>query len=116
MVATHNGNSFYTNYENTVEQSWYADSGATNHVISNYNNLTNPMEYGGNELVIVGNGNTLQIASVGNPMLTNGKYSLNLNIILHVSYIAKTLVSVSKLAKDNNVFIEFHDNYCLVKD
>lgn len=81
-----------------------------------YNNLTNSAEYEGNELVTAGNGNTLQIASIGNTILTNGKYSLNLNNILHVPDIAKNLVSVSKLAKDNNAFIEFHDNYCLVKD
>lgn len=83
---------------------------------SDYTNLTHPTEYGGTKLVTVGNGNTLKIASVGNIVLTNGKHLLNLKNILHVPDIAKNLVSVSKLAKDNNVFVEFHEDYCLVKD
>lgn len=31
----------------TTDQNWYADSGATNHVTSDYTNLTHPTEYGG---------------------------------------------------------------------
>lgn len=36
--------------------------------------------------------------------------------ILCVPEIAKNLVSVSKLAHDNSVFIEFHSDFCLAKD
>lgn len=49
-------------------------------------------------------------------MLTDGSTSLELKNILCVPEIAKNLVSVSKLAQDNSVFIEFHDDFCLVKD
>ena len=34
---------------------------------------------------------------------------------MHVPQIKKNLVIVSKFAKDNNVFLEFHPNYCLIK-
>nr|KYP42260.1 Retrovirus-related Pol polyprotein from transposon TNT 1-94 [Cajanus cajan] len=35
--------------------------------------------------------------------------------MLHVSYITKNLVSVSKFAHDNQVYFEFHSTHCLVK-
>lgn len=66
--------------------------------------------------VTVGNGNKLNIARVGNSYLTNGITTLKLKDILCVIEIAKNLVSVSKLAQDNKIFIEFHGDFCLVKD
>ena len=41
---------------------------------------------------------------------------MSLNQLLHVPEITKNLLSVSKFARDNNVFFEFHPNFCLVKD
>lgn len=78
--------------------------------------MNNVVDYTGNECVIVGNGNTLHITSVGNTELVNGESLLKLNNMLFVPEITKNLVSVSKLAKDNNIFVDFHDSYCLVKD
>jgi histone deacetylase 1/2 len=40
---------------------------------------------------------------------------LKLNDLLHVPNISKNLLSVSKFAKDNNVYFEFHPRYCYVK-
>ncbi|KAH9703865.1 hypothetical protein KPL70_011249 [Citrus sinensis] len=39
-----------------------------------------------------------------------------LNHVLHVPTITKNLISVSRLLADNNVFIEFHNHVCFVKD
>ena len=39
-----------------------------------------------------------------------------LNNIPHVSYITKNLLSISQFTKDNNVLIEFYNDYCLIKD
>jgi len=36
--------------------------------------------------------------------------------VLHVAKISKNLRSVSQFVKDNNAFIEFHPDYCLVKN
>lgn len=40
---------------------------------------------------------------------------LSLENVLCVPSMAKNLISVSKLARDNDIFVEFHDNFCLVK-
>lgn len=78
--------------------------------------MNNVVDYTGNECVIVGNGNTLHITSVGNTELVNGESLLKLNNMLFVPEITKNLVSVSKLAQDSNIFFDFNDSYCLVKD
>lgn len=36
--------------------------------------------------------------------------------MLHVPKINKNLISVSKLTTDNGVYVEFHADYCVVKD
>ena len=41
---------------------------------------------------------------------------MSLNHLLHVPEITKDLLSVSKFVRDNNVFFEFHPNFCLAKD
>ena len=41
--------------------------------------------------------------------------SFHLKNLLYVPGLAKNLISVSKFAKDNNVFFEFHADQCLVK-
>lgn len=102
--------------ETLADPSWYADSGASNHVTNNYENITNAAEYGGKDCVTVGNGDKLSITCVGKSVLTDGCHVLNLENVLCVPEIAKNLVSMSKLAQDNNVFIEFHGHFCLVKD
>lgn len=61
------------------DPNWYADSGATNHVTADYNNIQNPVEYGGNERVTVRDGEQLCISYIGNFLLFDGKNSLNLH-------------------------------------
>lgn len=39
-----------------------------------------------------------------------------LKSMLHVSHIAKNLLSVSKFDMDNDVYFEFHPHHCLMKD
>lgn len=98
-----------------MDPSWYADSGASNHVTADYNTMANPTEYEGTECVTVGDRNKLQISYIGNSCLTDGCNKLKLENVLCVPNIAKNLVSVSKLARGNNIFVEFHENFCLVK-
>jgi len=40
---------------------------------------------------------------------------MSLNQLLHVSSITKYLTSVSKFAKDNQVYFEFYSHFCVVK-
>lgn len=68
--------------------------------------------------VVVGNGNSLAIKIVGNSKFKSS-YEANSHLhlvdILHVPYITKNLILVSKFSKDNKVYFEFHPNTCFVK-
>jgi hypothetical protein len=47
---------------------------------------------------------------------TPSNHDIHLRNILHVPEAQKNLISVHRLATDNNAFLEFHPNYFLVKD
>lgn len=116
FVATQVSNPFVATPETVVDPNWYVDSGATNHVTVNYNNLTNSMDYGGTELVTIGNGEKLHISYTGHSYLCDGTNMFKLQNVLCVPDIAKNLISVSKLAQDNSIFIELYGDCCLIKD
>lgn len=113
MANSHNP--FIANYEPVLDPNWYANSGASNHVTGDYTNLINPKEYGGKKHVVIGNGEQLPISFIGKTYLSDGCTTLNLENILFVPDIAKNLISVSKLAQDNNIYFEFHGDFCLIK-
>ena len=56
---------YFATPESVMDQAWYVDSGATNHVTANLNNLSVRSEYKGNDKLYVGNGNQLKISHVG---------------------------------------------------
>lgn len=66
--------------------------------------------------MVVANGESLNISHIGDGCLVAGENKLKLDNMLCVPTIAKNLVSISRLTKDNNVFINFHDGYYLIKD
>lgn len=100
------------NTATTNHDGWLLDSGATNHVTNNLNNLSLASDYIGTDSLIIGNGQGLRIAQVGNTTL----HSLSLPNTLYVPSIHTNLISVAKLCRDNDVIIEFHPSFCLVKD
>uniref|UniRef100_A0A803NLS5 Integrase catalytic domain-containing protein n=1 Tax=Cannabis sativa TaxID=3483 RepID=A0A803NLS5_CANSA len=57
-----NASAFLTAPENTDLDSWYANSGATNHVTADASNLSQKSEYNGKESLVVGDGNKLLIS------------------------------------------------------
>jgi len=85
---------------------WYLDSGVTHHITNDSNAFTKKTGYHGNDVVKLGNGLGMMIANVGNAtyLLPSNNTVIHLNNFLHVSDITKNLLSVSKFAKDNNVF------------
>lgn len=93
-------------------QPWYPDSGASHHVTSESQNVHQFTPFAGQDQLFVGNGQGLPISGIGSSTLSSG---LVLNNLLHVPSITKNLVSVSKFARDNGVFFEFHPYYCCVK-
>ena len=58
----------------------------------------------------------MKILSTGNSTLPSQHKPLKLTNILHVPAITKNLLIVHQFALNNNVFIEFHAFFCLVKD
>ncbi|XP_062075736.1 uncharacterized protein LOC133779850 [Humulus lupulus] len=99
------------------DAAWYADTGATNHVAYGMEHLEFAVPYNGIETLTAGNSKELIISHIGKYILPSHSSSpLKLRFVLKVLSITKNLVSVSKLAQDNDVFLEFHKNCCLVKD
>ena len=99
-----------------IANTWYPDSGASYHVTSNINNIQNQAAYTGQDQLYIGNGQGMEILSTGNSVLSSQHKSFALNNIHYVPAITKNLLSVHKFTLDNNVFIEFHPFFCLVKD
>ncbi|KAL4291628.1 hypothetical protein GQ457_14G026100 [Hibiscus cannabinus] len=96
---------------------WFVDSGASHHVSPDSSKLVDGVEYSGPGKLIVGNGMHIGISRIGqSSLLSTSSRTLRLNNVLHVPSITKNLVSVSKLARDNNVFLEFHARSCVVRD
>ncbi|TXG72185.1 hypothetical protein EZV62_000764 [Acer yangbiense] len=95
---------------------WYLDSGATDHYTPDDGNLLNKIDYTGKEMIFMGNGTGLNIASTRYNTFNLDKHTFLLKNILHIPHVTKNLLSVSKFVRDNNVFIEFHPHFCLVKD
>lgn len=100
------------------DQNWYVDSGATNHVTADLQNLSIKSDCKGKGKLIVGNGSELKISHIGDIFLSSqhSQKSLFLHNILHVPNITKNLISISQFTKDNDVVIEFFFDCCLIKD
>ena len=58
----------------------------------------------------------MPISHIGHSILRTSHDSFDLNDILHVPSASKNLLSVHKLTLDNDVFIEFHPFFFLIKD
>ena len=97
--------------------SWYPDSGATHHLTANKSNLLTRLEYSGTDQVYIGNGTGMSIHHIGNSLLqSSGSHrTFKLQDLMHVPEITKNLISISKFAKDNNVYFEFYSTMCCVK-
>lgn len=77
-------------YHPETEQTWYADSWATNHITHDLNNLSLWSSYHGNNKAAIGNGQGLKITHIGSPVLhTPFKFTK----MLHVPDISSNLLS-----------------------
>lgn len=83
---------------------WFPDSGPSNHITSDSTNLVTKAGLFGFDQVYKGNGKGLSIKHIchsefTSPFLSSKIFSLKQ--LLHVPEIRKNLLSVSKLAQDN---------------
>jgi histone deacetylase 1/2 len=97
-------------------QAWFLDSGATHHLTHNLSSLSNPVAFEGQDQVLMGNGDGLQISHVGSSSLASNSGILSLSNVLYTPQIQNNLLSVTRLCSDNRVFVEFYADYFLVKD
>jgi len=98
------------------DTNWYADSGASDHVTSELEKLSVRDKYTGRDQVHTASGAGMKISNIGHTTLHTPLKDLHLKNILHVPSASKNLVSVHKLARDNDAFLEFHPNFFLIKD
>lgn len=86
--------------ERSSNTQWFTDTGATNHITSDLNNLHLRSTYQGSDQVFVGNGESIPIANTSTSYVhpsTSPNTSLILKDILHVPSISKNLLSVHNL-------------------
>jgi histone deacetylase 1/2 len=99
-----------------VDTNWYTNTGATDHITGELNKLSTHDKYQGWDHVHTASGNGMHISHIGHSVLRTPHSSLHLNNILHIPQASKNLLSVHKLALDNNAFLEFHPFFFLIKD
>ena len=95
----------------TQGQPWLAHSAAINHVIVSLHHLSFPQPYNTQDLLIVGNGQTLPITHIGTTLIPSSFSNIQLNNVLRVPSIASNLASIHKLCHDNNCWCYFDENF-----
>ncbi|KAH7655738.1 Zinc finger CCHC-type protein [Dioscorea alata] len=105
----------YASPSAVVDPSWYFDTGTTDHITPDLNKLNISDEYRGDDKLLIGNGNQLFISHYGSTILPSMSNSICLKDILVVPKLTKSLLSVSKLIRNNPTFIEFYPDHCVLK-
>jgi hypothetical protein len=100
----------------TVDNNWYTDTGATDHITGELEKLAVREKYNGPDQIHTANGAGMNIRHIGQSTIHTPDKILDLRNILHVPSTKKNLVSVHCLASDNNVYLEFHPEFFLIKD
>jgi hypothetical protein len=72
--------------------------------------------YNGNEQIHIASGSCMDIHHIGHYVIHTPHYYLHLNNILHVPQATKSLLSTSRLARDNHAFVEYWPNSFFVTD
>ncbi|GKE77254.1 retrovirus-related pol polyprotein from transposon TNT 1-94 [Tanacetum coccineum] len=92
---------------------WYVDTGATAHMTSSTNTVSQPAPYSGNMHVIFGNGNRLPVSHMGTYMVSK---KLLLRNVLVIPNLTKNLLSISKLTMDHPIDVFFSQPFFHIQD
>jgi hypothetical protein len=97
-----------------VDTAWYSDTGATDHITSELEKLHVRDRYHGNEQIHTANGAGMDIHHVGQSVIRSPTHDVHLKNILHVPDASMSLLSTSRLTKDNHAFVEYwpHSFFC----
>ena len=101
---------------NGRDKYWLLDSAVSHNITGDLSNLSIHSEYDGTGEVILGDGSGLAVSHIGSLALHSPHRTFTLRDTLCVPNLCKNLISVNHLTKQNNVFVEFHPFYFLVKD
>lgn len=92
---------------------WVMDSGASDHMTSTIQHLINVKAAPSNFTIKLPTGATTRITHIGDIEMQNGLKMLN---VLYVPQFTHNLLSVHKLARDNNCDVMFYPATCVVLD
>jgi hypothetical protein len=99
-----------------VDPNWYTDSGATDHITGELEKLALWEKYHGDEQIHTAKGAGMDNCHVGETTIHTQHRDLKLKNILHVPQATKNLAFVHRFTTHNNVFLEFHPYFFLIKD
>jgi hypothetical protein len=99
-----------------VDNDWYADSGATDHITCELDKLVVCDKYNDTEKVHTTSGAGMKISHTGNFFIHTSTHTLKLCNVLHVPKATKNLMFIHRFALDNNIFFEIHPWFFLIKD
>ncbi|GJS22683.1 putative reverse transcriptase domain-containing protein [Tanacetum coccineum] len=91
----------------SVAPDWYVDSGASNHITTSQDSVSNPKPPTSNKIVYFGNRNSLAVSHIGDVNILG---SIKLPNVLVVPNLTKNMLSMSKLTKDNGADV-FHGRH-----
>jgi hypothetical protein len=100
----------------TATTSYDIDFGATDNITGDLEKLTVRDEYSGNDQIHMASGAGTKIQQIGPSIVHMPDRKLLLNNVLYVPAANKNLITIHRFTTDNNVFLEFHPNFFLVKD
>ncbi|KAL2939003.1 Retrovirus-related Pol polyprotein from transposon RE2 [Bienertia sinuspersici] len=100
-------------YSFLSKNEWVIDTGATDHMICDENQLSNVIRPKRNSKINLPDGKSVGITYVGTLTLEN---QLELKHVLCVPEFKHNLLSVTRLTKDNNCKVVFGANVCLIQD
>ena len=109
----------HVNYNNNnygVDINWHIDTGATDHITGDLENLHVHDKYHGNDQVHTASGAGMHINRIGHTTISTHDRNLHLNNVLHVPDASKNLVSAHHLTSDNHAFREIHPKFFCIKD
>lgn len=92
-----------------VSDKWIVDSGATNHMTSSLELLQNVRKVVDNSVINLPTGEVAEISHTGTIVMRNG---LKLKDVLYVPVFQHNLISIHKLASDNQCYAKFSPLKC----
>ena len=113
---SHNVSTNCATTSNGRDKIWLLDSVASHNITGDLSNLSIHFKYDGIDKVVLGDGSGLAVSHIGSLALHSPHRTFTLRDTLCVPNLCKNLISVHHLTKQNNVFVEFHPFYFLVKD